>query len=111
MDKLMEKALHSMIHKQFETWNAQSAAVDEIERGLLFGCDKADCAERIYAKMIINSMAIAAEISAKIILEILFTAGVIEPADERILRKVIFSVMEKNVSASSMNRKEKETTE
>lgn len=111
MDKLMEKALHAVIHKQFETWNAQNAAVDEIERGLLFGCDKADCAERIYAKMIINSMRIAAEISAKIILEMLLTAEVIEPADEKLLRKDLFSVVKEPVPASGINGEGKDTSE
>ncbi|MBD5484054.1 MAG: hypothetical protein HDR18_00750 [Lachnospiraceae bacterium] len=103
MDNLMEKALHSMIHKQFVTWNAQNAAISEIERGLLCGCSEADSAEKIYARMVINSMEVAAEISAKIILEILLTAGVFEAADERQLKKLIFSIVQEQVPESDIN--------
>lgn len=108
MDNLMEKALHSMIHKQFATWNAQNAAVNEIKRGLLQGCDKADSVEEVYARMIINSMEVAAEISAKIILEILLTAGVFEAADERQLKKLIFSVVKEQVPECDINGDKKE---
>lgn len=103
MDKLMEKALHSMIHKQFETWKAQNAAVEEIERGLLCGCVETDRAEKIYAKMIINSMEIAAEISAKIILEILLTNGMFEAADEKTIRRNLFSVVEERSPEAGIN--------
>ncbi len=111
MKKLMEKALHSMIHKQFEMWNAQDIAVGEIKKLLLQGCDETDSAEEIYARIIINSMEVAAEVSAKIILEILITAGMFEPADEKQLRKVLFSVVEKNGPASGMKGEGKETAE
>ena len=43
--------------------------------------------------MIINSMEIAAGVSAKIILEILLTAGVIEPVEEEKLRRNVLSVI------------------
>lgn len=111
MDKLMEKALHSMIHRQFETLNTQDATVGEIKRRLLQGCDETDSAEEIYAKMIINSMEIAAEISAKIILEILIAAGMFESADERQLRRALFSVVEETVPVPDVNGEGKETVE
>ena len=100
MDDLTATALHSIIHKQFEVWNEQDAVVDEIERNLFQGCEKEDRAEKVYARMIINSMEIAAEISAKVILEMLLTGGVIKPANERQLRKDILSVVKESVPAS-----------
>ena len=96
MDNLMEKALHSMIYEQFESWNSQEDVMKEIEEGMLHGCERKDSMEVIFVKMLFNAMKISAEISAKIILEILLTAGVIKPADERQLRKDILSVVKEN---------------
>ena len=96
MDDLMATALHSMIHKCFETWNGQDDARKEIENAILCGCERKDSTERIFVKMLFNAMEISAEISAKVILEILLTAGVIEPADERQLRKDILSIVKGN---------------
>ena len=106
MDALMTAALHSMICKQFEFWASQDAVRKEIENGILYGCEKKDSMEDIFVKMLFNAMKISAEISAKVILEILLTAEVIEPADERRLRKDIISIVKEQVSASDINGEE-----
>lgn len=93
MDNLTATALSSMIHEQFEKWNEQKDVMNQLKEGLLEGCTDENTQEEIYAKMIINSMEIAAGISAKIILEILFTAGVMEPVEEEKLRKNVLSVI------------------
>lgn len=93
MDNLTAVALSSMIHEQFERWNEQKDVMNQLKEGLLEGCTDENTQEEIYAKMIINSMEIAAGISAKIILEILFTAGVMEPVEEEKLRKNVLSVI------------------
>lgn len=93
MDNLTVTALSSMIHEQFERWNEQKDVMNHLKEGLLEGCTDENTQEEIYAKMIINSMEIAAGISAKIILEILFTAGVMEPVEEEKLRKNVLSVI------------------
>lgn len=93
MDNLTATALSSMIHEQFESWKAQDDVRKEIEDAILLGCEKKDSTEEIFVKMLFNSMEIAAGISAKVILEILITAGVIEPVEETKLRKDILSVI------------------
>ena len=93
MDNLTATALSSMIHEQFEKWNEQKDVMNQLKEGLLEGCTDENTQEEIYAKMIINSMEIAAGISAKIILEIVFTAGVMEPVEEEKLRKNVLSVI------------------
>lgn len=93
MNDLTATALHSMIHKQFELWNEQGDIVEKIRSGLLEGCTKEDSAEEVYARMIFNAMEIAAGISAKVILEMLLTSGVIEPSDEEQIRKSVLSVV------------------
>lgn len=100
MDKLMETALHSMIHKQFELWN-ERGVVNKFEEELLKGCTDEDTSEKVYARMIINSMEIAAQISAKIILEMLIASEVFQPADEKQIRKGILSVVK-----ADMNQKD-----
>lgn len=96
MDNLTATALHSMIYEQFESWDSQEDARKEIEDGILRGCERKDSTEEIFVKMLFNAMKISAEISAKIVLEILLTAGVVKPADERQLRKDILSVVKEN---------------
>lgn len=108
MDNLMEKALHSMIYKQFESWNAQDDAMSEIENGILHGCDRADSMERLCVKTLFIAMKISAEISAKVILEMLLTGGVIKPADEHQLRKDILSVVKKQNLVSGIDGDRKE---
>lgn len=93
MDNLTAAALSSLIHGQFVSWNANEEVMNQLKEGLLEGCTDADTTEKVFAKMIINSMEIAANISAKIILEILITAGVMEPVEEEKLRKNILSVI------------------
>lgn len=109
MDDLMATALHSMIYKQFETWNSQEDDRKEIENGILYGCEKKDSMEEVFVKMLFNAMKISAEISAKVIFEILLTAGVIKPADERELRAGILSVVKEPISVSDINGDEKTT--
>ncbi len=108
MDDLTATALHSMIHKQFESWRASNDYIGEFERGLFQGVTHEDSKDKVYTKMILNSMNIAADISAKIILEILITAGVIKPADERQLRRDILSVVKGQSSVSDMNEDREE---
>ena len=96
MDDLTATALHSMIYKQFESWDSQDDDRKEIEDAILYGLEKKDSMERIFVKMLFNAMKISAEISAKIIFEILLTAGVVKPADERQLRKDILFVVKEN---------------
>lgn len=48
MDDLMATALHSMIYKQFETWNSQEDDRKEIENGILYGCEKKDSMEEVF---------------------------------------------------------------
>lgn len=93
MDDLMASALHSMIHKQFETWKAQEETASMIKNCLLQECEEEDSNDKIYVRMIFNAMEIAADLSAKIILEILLTAEVIKPQDEEQLRKIVLSVV------------------
>lgn len=93
MDNLMATSLQSMIHEQFVKWNEQDDIMEEITRELTRGCTNEDTREEVFSKMIINSMEIAAGISAKVILEILLTAGVMEPADEDQLRKNVMSIV------------------
>ena len=93
MDNLTATALSSMIHEQFVKWNEQEEVMNLLKDGLFEGCTGEDAAEKIYAKMIINSMELAANVSAKIILEILITAGVMEPVEEEKLRKNVLSVI------------------
>lgn len=110
MDDLMAEALHSMIHKQFESWDSQDAK-KEIENAILHGCGKQDSMEEVFVKMLFNAMKISAEISAKVILEMLLTGGVIKPADEKQLRKDILSVVKKQVPVSDFNREGEKTKE
>lgn len=93
MDNLTATALSSMIHEQFERWNEQKDVMNQLEEGLLEGCTCEDTKEEIYSRMIINSMEIAANISAKIIMEILFANGVMKPAAEERLRKNVLTVV------------------
>ncbi len=93
MDNLTATALNSMIHKQFESWKGQEDVMEELKSELLKGCTDKDSTEEIFAMMIINSMEIAAGISAKVILEILLTAGVVKPVEEEKLRRNFLSVV------------------
>ena len=93
MDNLTATALSSMIHEQFELWKSQDDVRKEIENGILLGCEKKNSMEEIFVKMLFNSMEIAAGISAKVIFEILITAGVMEQVEEEKLRKDILSVI------------------
>ena len=108
MDSLMERALHSMIYKQFESWDSQEDVRKEIENGILYGCEKKDSMERVFVKMLFNAMKISAEISVKVILELLLTAEVIKPADERQLRKDILSVVKEKNPESDINEDREE---
>lgn len=101
MDDLTATALYSMIHKQFETW-VQDDTVKEIREAILQGCAEEDRVENIYAKMIFNSMEIAAFISAKIIFKMLFDQGVLKPVEAEKLRRNMFSVMEDKPTASGV---------
>lgn len=103
MDNLTATALSSMIHEQFEKWNAQKDVMNQLKEGLLEGCTDENTQEEIYAKMIINSMEIAAGISAKIILEILLTNGMFEAADEKTIRRNLFSVVEERSPEAGIN--------
>ncbi len=93
MDNLTATALSSMIHKQFELWNEQEDIMNNFKEELLKGCTHEDTTEEVFSRMIVNSMEIAANVSAKIILEILFTGGLMEPAEEERLRKNVLSVI------------------
>lgn len=93
MDEMMEKALHAMIHKQFETWRMQDGAMNIMAQMLLQGRYDTDTDEMVYAKMIFNAMEIAAELSAKVIIEILLTSKVVMPADMETIRRGMFSVV------------------
>lgn len=101
MDDLMERALSSTIHKQFESWRGQGDAVNEIEKALFQDCTHDDNKEMVYAKMIINSMEVAAFISTKIIMEMLITGGVIRPADKKKLMKECMSVVKEKDSGGN----------
>lgn len=92
MDDLTATALHSMIHRQFEAWNAQDNVMDGFKNRLLQGCTDEDSRDEVYAMMIINAMELAADISAKVILEILFVNRMMQPLDEDQIRKNMFSV-------------------
>lgn len=109
MDDLMAAALHSMIYKQFESWDSQDDSRKEIEDGILHGCEKKDGMEEIFVRMLFNAMKISAEISAKVILEMLLTGGVIKPADEKLLRKDILSVVKEQVPESGIKGEGKKT--
>lgn len=91
MDDLTATALHSMICEQFEACYAQEDAMNEIEDRLFQGCSEEDSRDEVYSRMILNSMIIAADISVKVIVEILLNSGVIAPMDEKRLRKMILS--------------------
>ena len=93
MDNLTATALSSMIHEQFVSLSEQKDVMNQLKERLLEGCTRQDTKEEIYSRMIVNSMEIAANISAKIIMEILFTAGVMEPAAEEQLRKNVLTVV------------------
>ena len=93
MDNLTATALSSMIHEQFVKWNEQEDVMNQLKEVLLSECANEDTIEEVFSKMIINSMELAANVSAKIILEILFTAGVMEPVEEEKLRKNVLSVI------------------
>ena len=93
MDNLMATSLQSMIHEQFVRWNEQEDIVEEITSALTRNCTNEDTREEVFSRMIFNSMEIAAGISAKVILEILLTAGVIKPVDEDQLRKNVLSIV------------------
>lgn len=93
MDNLTATALSSMIHEQFVKWNEQEDIINQLKEVILRECTNEDTTEEVFSKMIINSMELAANISAKIILEILITAGVMEPVEEEKLRKDILSVI------------------
>lgn len=106
----MEKALHSMIYKQFERWDEQGDTKEEIiEKGIFHGLEEGDGMEERYAKMLVNAMKISAEISAKVILEILLSAGVVEPTDERQLRKNFISIVKEQDLVCDINQGRKKT--
>ena len=91
MTDLMAIALHCMVHDEFEAMRSQDAVMGDIKNGMLRGCGKEDSKDRIYVKMIINAMEIAAYISLKSIADILLDAGVFAEIDDRRLRKIILS--------------------
>ncbi len=93
MDNLTALALSSMIHEQFASWNEQEEVMNNLKEELFKGCTHEDKKEEVISKMIINSMEIAANISARIIFEILLTAGLMEPVEEEQLRKNVLSVI------------------
>ena len=95
----------------FRSWDSQDGSRKEIEDGILHGCEKKDSTEEIFVGMLFNAMKISAEISAKVILEILLTGGVIRPADEKLLRKDILSVVKEQVPESGIKREDKKTKE
>lgn len=104
MNKLMEQAIHTMIHKQFELWNEQDNFMVE---ALFQGCTDENSRDEIYARMIINSMEIAVEISAKIVVEILFASGVFKAVDEKQLRRGILSIVKEQGTESGNNEDKK----
>ncbi len=64
MDNLMAISLQSMIHEQFVKWNEQEDIVEEITNALTQNCTNEDTREEVFARMVFNSMEIAAGISA-----------------------------------------------
>lgn len=87
MNRLAELVIEDKVKAQF-VHNR-----DIIEEALLRDCEKTDSYDRIYTKMLVNSMEISADISTKIILEILISLGVIGENDEKQIRKKIMSVI------------------
>lgn len=93
MNDLTYAALSSMIAEQFNAWYAQDDVINPIKEGLFQGCSETDSKDEVYSRMILNSMRIAAEASAAVIMGILLDSGVIKPVDEKRMIKSVLSVV------------------
>lgn len=87
MKNATEQALSYMVAEQFER-NA-----DILQEAVMRGCEDKDSYHNIYVKMLLNSMKISAEISVRIMVEILISLGMIGEKDEREIMKKMLSVV------------------
>ena len=84
MRNATEQGLNYLVREQFERNK------DILLEAVMRGCEEKDSYHEIYAKMLINSMEISAEISTKVILEMLLKLGIVDEKDEReIMRNVL----------------------
>ena len=87
MNNATEQAINRLVAEQFEM-NA-----DILQEAVTRGCEDKNSYHVIYVKMLFNSMRISAEISARIIVEILITLGMVDEKDEREIAKKMLSVV------------------
>lgn len=91
MNSMLQSELDRIVNKQFE----QNRAV--IDEALLSGLQESDSKDRIYVKMLHNSMVASADVAVKLVLEILFSLNVLAEVDEKKIRKTLLSVVKEEV--------------
>lgn len=87
MRNATEQGLNCLVRRQFERNK------DILLETVMRGCEEKDSYHEIYAKMLLNSMEISAEISTRIIMEMMILLGMVDEKDEKeIMKKMIYVV-------------------
>ena len=87
MSDLMATAIETKINQLFELRK------EHIIKKIFDGCDNMDSYEQVYAKGIYNSMIISVDLSVELVIDTLMSLGIVGAADEKKIRKEIFSAV------------------
>ena len=83
-DELIEKIVKEQI----------SGNMEKILNSLTCGADEQMSSERLYVKMLINSIEISTQLSVKIIMDLLYQSGLVSEPDTKTLLKQLLSFQE-----------------
>ena len=87
MSDLMAMAIEAKVNQLFESRK------EHILEKLFDGCDNTDSYEQVYAKGIYNAMIISVDLSVELVIDTLMSLGIVGAADEKKIRKEIFSAV------------------
>ena len=86
MDDLMRTVIAREVAKQLDRQK------EELHEALFQGCDYNDTFEKIFSRMVVNSVYCSVTLAAEIAVGILLESGELTPHSEKELRRRIFSV-------------------
>lgn len=91
MEDSTSELIRTVIGQEIDRWFSEQG--DWLNENILSGCDETDSYEKIYSRMVLNSIATSVKIAADIAITFLIKAGVSEPKSEEELRRLLMSVV------------------
>ena len=91
MEDSTSELIRSVIGQEIDRWFSEQG--DWLRENLLSGCDETDSFEKIYSRMVLNSIITSVKMAVDIAISFLIKAGISEPKNEEELRRLLMSVV------------------